>query len=266
MQVADLVADLAQVTVYATGARVRRVTTMTTGTVNGGTPRVRIVGLPASVIDDTVRVEVEGSAIATGVRVAVAAPGEPDAAAEERPALRVARRELEVAESEVERLEAALERLASAPVIAPDPTDDPPAAWSAVVAARRSIVGLRADRELALRDQLAAARRAVDVAELNLDAELDREQRIGSVHAPKLHELRKHVELELIATGTGELTLHLEYQVAAARWAPSYVARLDGDSASLELRAVVAQDTGEDWTGVPLQLSTAEPARFAVLP
>src|SRR5262249_21692670 len=33
-----------------------------------------------------------------------------------------------------------------------------------------------------------------------------------------------------------------------------------------ELRAVVAQDSGEDWMGVALRLSTAEPERFAQLP
>src|SRR6185503_7401578 len=31
-------------------------------------------------------------------------------------------------------------------------------------------------------------------------------------------------------------------------------------------RAVVAQNTGEDWTGVALRLSTAEPDQFAPLP
>ncbi len=43
VQVADLVADLAQVTLYATGATgacVRRVT-VSSGTVNGGTPHAR---------------------------------------------------------------------------------------------------------------------------------------------------------------------------------------------------------------------------------
>ena len=58
----------------------------------------------------------------------------------------------------------------------------------------------------------------------------------------------------------------LEYQVGAARWAPSYVARLDGDRAIVEVRAVVAQDSGEDWVNVPLRLSTAEPERFSQLP
>ncbi|MGE3544643.1 MAG: DUF4139 domain-containing protein, partial [Kofleriaceae bacterium] len=64
----------------------------------------------------------------------------------------------------------------------------------------------------------------------------------------------------------GELVIHIEYQVAAARWAPSYVVRLDGDHAALEVRAVVAQEAGEDWSAVALRLSTAEPDRFSTLP
>jgi hypothetical protein len=62
------------------------------------------------------------------------------------------------------------------------------------------------------------------------------------------------------------VTIRIEYQVAAARWAPSYVARIDGDRAEMQLRAVVAQKTGEDWNGVALRLSTAEPAQFTQLP
>ncbi|MBA3503813.1 MAG: DUF4139 domain-containing protein, partial [Deltaproteobacteria bacterium] len=66
--------------------------------------------------------------------------------------------------------------------------------------------------------------------------------------------------------GSGEAKIWLEYQVGAARWAPSYVARLEGERAIVEVRAVVAQDSGEDWVNVPLRLSTAEPERFSQLP
>ncbi|MBL9020511.1 MAG: DUF4139 domain-containing protein, partial [Myxococcales bacterium] len=120
--------------------------------------------------------------------------------------------------------------------------------------------------ELAVREQLAAARREADDAKRALEAAIDRDRRAGSARAPRLHELRKHVELELQATAASEIVIHVEYQVAGARWAPSYVARIEGDRVKLEVRAVVAQDTGEDWAAVPLSLSTAEPERFTLLP
>src|SRR5687768_14989138 len=99
MEVASVEAVLAQVTVYASGARVRRVTT-----VNGSLSHVRIVGLPVAVIDDTVRVEVEGAAIATNLRVSASAPSASDAAEEQTPALRAAAKRVALAETEIARL------------------------------------------------------------------------------------------------------------------------------------------------------------------
>jgi len=269
MAVASIETRLERVTVYASGARVRRSATL----VAPAPARVRIAGLPITVIDDTVRVELDGPAIATSVRAGVDAPADEAAAAEEAPELRAARRRVRLAEAEVERLRAALDQLARAPITAADPSDEPPPPWAEVVAARRAVVALRGERELALRDRLAAARFEVDEAHRVAEAAADRDRRAGTARAAKLHELRKYVELELAPSGAapegpGErsIELRLEYLVSAARWAPSYVARLDDGKAAVEVRAVVAQDTGEDWTAVPLLLSTAEPTRFAALP
>ncbi|MBA3461652.1 MAG: DUF4139 domain-containing protein [Deltaproteobacteria bacterium] len=262
MTVVSVEARLEHVTVYMTGARVRRVTTIPAPLPS----RVRITGLPLSVIDDTVRVEVGGPALATGVRVGLDAPGADQAAAEEAPELAAARRRAAHADAEVERLRAGLETLEGASVIEPDPSDDPPAAFGAVLAARRALVAVKAQRELAVRAQLAAARREADDAKRALEAAVDRDRRTGSARPARLHELRKHIELELQATAAHEILVHVEYQVAAARWAPSYVARIEGERVKLEVRAVVAQDTGEDWLAVPLRLSTAEPERFSLLP
>jgi len=279
MDGASLDAQLEHVTLYASGARVRRVTTLA-----GPVPaRVRIGGLPLAVIDDTVRVELEGPAIATNVRAGVDVPAFEAAAREDSPEVAKAKRGVAVADSEVERIQGAIDRTDEAPVVEDDPSEEPPAAWGAIVAARRSIIALRAERELALRDQLAAARRTADDARRTLEAALDREHRAGTAKPAKLHELRKFVDIELVGLdqslprpsgrgseipddGEGAVTIRLEYLVGAARWAPSYVARLDGEQAGFEVRAVVAQETGEDWTNVPLALSTAEPTRFASLP
>ncbi|MEZ0090513.1 DUF4139 domain-containing protein [Streptacidiphilus sp. EB129] len=60
-----------------------------------------------------------------------------------------------------------------------------------------------------------------------------------------------------------ELELELEYGVPGATWAPVYDLRLtgihgDAPGATLAMRAVIAQRTGEDWRGVRLGLSTAD--------
>ena len=135
-----------------------------------------------------------------------------------------------------------------------------------MVAARRQLIAIRAEREVALRERLGGARRELDDAQRAYEVVAERDARGGSARGAKLHEPRKYIELELELTGAGAVTLHVEYQVTAARWAPSYVARLDGETVTFELRAVVAQDSGEAWEGVAMKLSTAEPTRFAELP
>ncbi len=258
-EVVSVESRIEQVTVYANGARVRRVASL-----RAALPSVvRFTGLPLAVIDDTVRTEADGAAVVTAIRVSVDTPtGE--LRAEESDELRAARQRAAIADSEVERLRAALEKLAAAPIIEEDGSDAPPAAWASIVAARRELVALRAKREQMLREQLAAALHEHDEAKRALEIVVEREGRASSAKAARLHEVRKYAELEV--SGTGDVTLRIEYQIRAARWAPSYVARLDGEQARFELRAVVAQDSGEDWTDVALRLSTAEPERFAQLP
>src|SRR5665647_193069 len=113
MEVAAVDARIEQVTVYAAGARVRRVTTIPAPLPS----RVRIVGLPLGVIDDTVRIEVGGPAVATAVRAGVDAPIASDAAAEDSPELRDARRRVAIAETELERITAALDVVRVAPLV-----------------------------------------------------------------------------------------------------------------------------------------------------
>jgi uncharacterized protein (TIGR02231 family) len=55
----------------------------------------------------------------------------------------------------------------------------------------------------------------------------------------------------------------LVYQINGPGWAPAYRAMLDTRTGALTLerQAQVAQATGEDWTGVPMRLSTGQPRR-----
>lgn len=261
MEVPAVDARIEHVTVYARGALIRRVVTIPAPLPD----RVRIVGLPRSVIDHTLRVEVGGPAIATAVRSGVDAPAGATAL-EETTELRGARRRVAIADAEVARIAEAIDVLDTAAVVEADPSDDPPAAWAAVVAARRALIAVRRERELALHTGLAAARRESEEAQRAFVAIADRERRTGSAGPAKPHELRTYVEIDLTATAASEIAIHLEYQIAAARWAPSYIARIDGDEVAVEIRAVVAQDAGEDWSAVPLRLSTAEPSQFSLLP
>ncbi|MEO8842342.1 MAG: DUF4139 domain-containing protein [Kofleriaceae bacterium] len=259
MEPVEVDSRIESVVVFARGARVRRI-----ATVSAPTSVVRLTGLPLAVIDDTIVTEVDGPAVVQAVRVAedVMAAVE----AEETAELRAARRRVALAESEAERIGQAIDRTSAAPLVVEDPSEDGPAPWAAVVAARRQLIAIRAEREVALRERLGAARHELDEAQRSYEVVAERDARTGSARGAKLHEPRTYIELALALTGTGPVTLHVEYQVTAARWAPSYVARLDGETVTFEVRAVVAQDSGEAWDGVAIKLSTAEPTRFAELP
>ena len=67
------------------------------------------------------------------------------------------------------------------------------------------------------------------------------------------------VQVNLVAPQGGEL--RLSYQVRGPSWQPSYRAALDTGAQQLTLtrQALVAQNTGEDWDGVALRLSTGQP-------
>ncbi len=56
-------------------------------------------------------------------------------------------------------------------------------------------------------------------------------------------------------------SVKLHYQVQGAGWEPAYQARLNTNSEQLSITAsaIIAQQTGENWTNVPLILSTVNP-------
>ena len=60
-------------------------------------------------------------------------------------------------------------------------------------------------------------------------------------------------------------SIKLHYQVQGAGWEPTYQARLNTNSEHLNITAsaIIAQQTGENWTNVPVTLSTANPNQRA---
>ncbi|MFG2334215.1 DUF4139 domain-containing protein [Streptomyces sp. NPDC048604] len=97
-------------------------------------------------------------------------------------------------------------------------------------------------RQVALRDELVDARRALESAE------------------ERPAELVAYLELTVEAAAAGPAGLVVGHLTPCALWRPAYRAVLDGDSLTLETDAVVWQRTGEDWSDVRLTLSTARSA------
>ncbi|OWK47428.1 mucoidy inhibitor MuiA family protein [Fimbriiglobus ruber] len=70
-------------------------------------------------------------------------------------------------------------------------------------------------------------------------------------------------------TKAGLATLRLNYLVESASWKPQYKLRAgtkEKDQVTIEYLAAVTQQTGEDWSGVTLDLSTAQPLLNAAPP
>ncbi len=87
-----------------------------------------------------------------------------------------------------------------------------------------------------------------------------RRQRDESVGSQKKES--KNVEVAVEVSRDGTVSLDLSGVVLRAGWEPLYDVRLapDGKTVGLTFRALVRQQTGEDWKDVSLSLSTARPA------
>jgi uncharacterized protein (TIGR02231 family) len=108
---------------------------------------------------------------------------------------------------------------------------------------------------------------AVDAKLRELDKQINKVQsELNLVGANQYSTYTVTVPLET-PTST-QLTLDLSYQVTNASWNPIYDARVNTESSKLELiqYGAVRQNSGEDWKGVKLTLSTAQPQRGTSLP
>ncbi len=132
----------------------------------------------------------------------------------------------------------------------PDSVKLEPAAWIAAFAQIRNglVDAARATAELE-RD-----RRHL------LDRLRDAEARLVEVGAIRTAS-HKRASLDVRANHAARVTLELSYFVPGASWTPAYTVRVDrADSVTLLRRARVVQRTGEDWSKVPLSLSTTDPS------
>lgn len=238
-------------------------------------PAVEIPGLPLALVDATVRVRVDeaegGELVAGEVRIGLyVKPREHLAPDPDEDELERLERALLARRRVLEQIDVEMSLLASIGV--PErpqgeegkpPPASPLAARVALEQLTDEAVSARLVEARALRDE---------VAKLDEDAAAARDRldraRAGRRIAPD--EISKTVIVALRRGGAPftRARLTLEYFVPGARWAPQYQLRIarGGESATIVLRAVVAQRSGEDWRGVKLWLSTAQPTSWTELP
>ncbi|MBX3248586.1 MAG: DUF4139 domain-containing protein [Myxococcales bacterium] len=260
---APVVGVVEAVTVFRRGATVRRAFALP-----AGVSTVALGPLPRSLEDGSVRVHEAGGVEVRELTVALGVFGADERLAPaDSEALEAARLALAQAEARVATLMGTLGELAKVTMPARRRAKDA-APGPIPAAARLELASFRAERTEALRVALLEAETARAQAYDRLAVEEVRERRASSARQTRADELRKRVDLVLAAPAAEGARLVLEYAVPGASWAPSYALRFDAGmtGARLDRRAYVAQRSGEDWSGVRLVLSTAEPTRWCELP
>jgi hypothetical protein len=267
-----------KVKLYAAGATVTRVAEL--AAIDGKLPeKVEIDGLPLALDDASVRVRVEtegdnnpNGAIATDVRIGLSVPERSETTT---PPLK---EELRAAKAEVERLQDTLdlieyEKMAlDALGVADRPDGEPGKAPPPSPLGSRLAIASFKDEQISSRIQ--EKRETEERLRLAKERwrELEEQQlQASTAREVKERELRKTALVSLSYSGSGETAarrLVLEYFVPGARWTPTYVCRLDSknNSADIAVRALICQRSGEDWSGVRLELSTAQPTNWCELP
>ncbi|SFD82659.1 conserved hypothetical protein, partial [Nannocystis exedens] len=273
MNVPVLTSRIDSVTVYRQGALVCRSAILLAA--QPVPPQVKVLGLPLSLEDGSVRVRVEGEGgelpVAVDLRVALdLAVPDPALPPPDDAELKQARREvrsladrrahLEAQRARIERLQV-FERPANKRGHSPLPSP---------TTARLSLIEFQQQQLAAIDVQLQQLHGEQRQAEERREHLETRRQAASKARQAKPHELRKAALISLRAhdVPTTPVRVILEYMVPGARWAPAYAVSLSRDMAraTVAVRAVVAQDTGEDWTGVRLTLATADAQRWVELP
>jgi len=265
------------VKIYAAGATITRIAELQL-TAEELPKQVEIAELPLALDDSSVRVRVEviqGNApIASDIRIGLAVPpppSTPNPPPEEE--LRAAIIEVKQIEDIISLINNEINVLNQLDVpdrpksevgVAPPPS--PMNARLALANFSDEQIRQRMQEKRENEEKLAKAKE-------NL-ADLAQKQAIASTaRNAKPEELRKTVIVSLSYEDESSyinqtIQLVLEYFVPGARWTPTYVCRLNSveNQATIAVRALICQRTGEDWSSVKLELSTANPIAWCAIP
>ena len=143
-----------------------------------------------------------------------------------------------------------LDRVTTAGKDSPAPDLDP-AKWGALV-----------DYHAAKLADLDKESMALKAKGRDLQKETDLVRReLGALQAGA-RKVRQVARVTVDAKADGDAVLRLSYVVHGPSWGPSYDIRADVAAKTLDIayHATVRQSTGEDWRGVSLRLSTAQPS------
>ncbi|WP_163998749.1 mucoidy inhibitor MuiA family protein [Pyxidicoccus caerfyrddinensis] len=255
-------APISAVTVYSDRARVVRTASITVS----GTQRVELPRLPDFVDPDSIRVEAQGAEVSSvDVRPASAPPFPQQEARKLLATLDGLDDDLARAEAERAAVGLQLEALRQVQpevnpyAMNPSTGERPPSAASTWSASAGFLVDTAAklearmreleDRALALKDQ--------------------RTKRLEEAGQLGTWPRKPGIEVAVTLSGTGLTKVQLSYLVPQrVRWYPRYELQLQPEKQRVQVAfsGRVSQDTGENWEGAKLTLSTALPSTATSLP
>ncbi len=143
-----------------------------------------------------------------------------------------------------------LDRVTTAGKDSPSPDLDP-AKWGALVDYHAAKLADLDKESMALKAKAKDLQKETDLIRRELQA-----LQAGA------RKVRQVARVTVEAKSAGEATLRLSYVVQGPSWGPSYDIRADVAAKTVDVAylATVRQSTGEDWKGVALRLSTAQPS------
>lgn len=252
-------ATISAVTVYQDRAQVTRSVSVS---LKPGSQIIAVEGLPVLLQDDSVRVDAKGTARATITGIEVKRSFLTQTADK-----RV--KEIEAELRQLERKLAGLDARKAGLVAQKGFVDSIKVAWGERISQQLAIgkptsaelneaMGFVGSNTVKVEDQ----QREIEQEKQVIKEQIDALKRKKQEAAGSYRKESKTVEVAVETSREGKLTLDLSGVVNQATWEPGYDVRLaqDGASAELTYRAQVRQQTGEDWSNVPLTLSTARPA------
>jgi uncharacterized protein (UPF0335 family) len=257
---ARLLSDVISVSVYRSGAMVTRHAMAPAGAI-----ACSVHDLPLVLDDASVRVHCEGAS-AVDVRVEVALP--PSGAtlvAADTARLIESERRIERLEERIEDLNQELAQVRSLRFDLPQRLEDEPPRPAPHVAWAEARAFIAETERRCENERLAIMKELRDARETHQRLQRESTRARGNSNTSKVSKTLCFCLSEPVST---QARIIIEYTVRGAKWAPSYVARVsrDGLRATLSVRAMVAQATGETWTNVRLACATAELSRRCDLP
>lgn len=147
----------------------------------------------------------------------------------------------------------------------PLPTAYKPDQWAAI--SQFILKGIRDQRE-----KRVSLTRELEKVKSEMDKLQQKLRSFGSEHVRRKNkdvaELLLTVAAEGVATDAVPIVFELSYLVQGAKWTPTYDVRINSKAKQMQLayNANVQNATGEDWTDVRLQLSTAAATNVGTMP